>query len=150
MADFNCPICPTYNIMLHKLAKENSDIEIIHHNFPLDTECNKYLKTQMHKNSCRMARYAIAAENQGKYWDMANALFENKIKDDKDAIKLAITLNLDIKKFTKDINSKETKQRIQNEISDGVKENVDGTPTLIYKDRVIHGAKPYYELKRLI
>ncbi|MCM1265440.1 MAG: DsbA family protein [Candidatus Gastranaerophilales bacterium] len=148
--DFVCPICYTYNIMLHKLVKEQDNIYIKHHNLPLDTECNPYLETQMHKGACRMAKYAIAAENQGKYWDMANALFENQPPNDKEAAKLAQTLNLDIDKFTRDINSSETKKRLQEEIDTAIGMGIDGTPTLIVNDRRYNGAKPYFELKRII
>lgn len=148
--DFVCPVCYSYNIMLHKIVKENKNVHIIHHNLPLDTECNPYLEQQMHSGACRMARYAIAAENQGKYWDMANAIFENKPKDDKEAVDLALTLNLNIEKFLNDINSKQTKQRLQSEIDSAIGAGVDGTPTLRIKDRSYHGAKPYFELKRII
>ena len=41
--DYVCPHCRMYNIMLHKLVKENKNIKVIHHNFPLDTECNIYI-----------------------------------------------------------------------------------------------------------
>ena len=148
--DFVCPVCYSYNIMLHKIVKENKDVLIIHHNLPLDTECNPYLEQQMHQGACRMARYAIAAENQGKYWDMANAIFENKPKNDKEAVELALTLNLNIERFLTDINSKETKNKLQKEIDNAIGVGVDGTPTLRIKDRSYHGAKPYYELKRII
>ena len=148
--DFVCPVCYSYNIMLHKIVKENKDVHIIHHNLPLDTECNPYLEQQMHQGACRMARYAIAAENQGKYWDMANAIFENKPKNDKEAVELALTLNLNIERFLTDINSKETKNKLQKEIDNAIGVGVDGTPTLRIKDRSYHGAKPYFELKRII
>ena len=48
------------------------------------------------------------------------------------------------------INSKETKNKLQKEIDNAIGVGVDGTPTLRIKDRSYHGAKPYYELKRII
>ena len=149
-SDFACPICPSYNIMLHKIVHTNKEVLIVHHNLPLDIECNPYLEYQMHKGACRMARYSIAAENQGKYWDMANLLFENKPQNDKEAIELALTLNLDITKFVYDINSAETKSRIKREIDEAIAEGIDGTPTLKAGGRYIYGVKPYYEIKKVI
>lgn len=148
--DFVCPICYTYNIMLHQIVKEEKEVYIRHHNLPLDTECNPYLESQMHGGACRMAKYAIAAENQGKYWDMANALFEKQPLNDKEAIKLAQTLNINIEQFKKDIKSKETKQRLQEEIDNAIGMGLDGTPTLIINNKRYTGAKPYFELKRII
>lgn len=148
--DFVCPICYTYNIMLHQVVKEEKEVYIRHHNLPLDTECNPYLENQMHRGACRMARYAIAAENQGKYWDMANALFENQPPNDEEAAKLAQTLNLDMDRFIRDINSDVTKKRLREEIDNAIGIGLDGTPTLVIGDRRYNGAKPYYELKRII
>lgn len=148
--DFACPVCYSYNIMLQKLVKHNREILVIHHNFPLDIECNPYLEKQMHKNAGRYARYGVAAENQGKYWDMANILFEQHPKNDEDAIKIAKKLGLNIEKFSYDINSKETKNRLKDEIDDAVSKDIDGTPTIIVGDRMYHGAKAYYELRKII
>ena len=136
--------------MLHKLVKENGDILVIHHNFPLDKCCNKYLDHHYHNGACRMAKYAIAAENQGKYWDMANIMFENPPKDDKTAIEIAKKLNLDIKKFTDDINSIQTQYRLLGEIDEAISKEVDGTPTIVVNDRMYHGAKAYFELRKII
>ena len=47
-------------------------IKIVHRNLPLDTDCNKYLQAPFHVGSCIDARYSIAAEKQGKLWDMNN------------------------------------------------------------------------------
>ena len=41
-SDYVCPLCYIHNIMLHKAAKEYKNIKIIHHNYPMDKECNKY------------------------------------------------------------------------------------------------------------
>lgn len=148
--DYVCPHCFMYNIMLHKVVKENKEVYVQHHNFPLDTECNPYIDEQMHKGACRMARYAIAAENQGKYWEMASALFELHPKDDNEAIKLAKTLNIDIDKFKSDIASELTARRLKTEIDDAISNDIDGTPILVVGDRHYTGVKPYYEFKRII
>lgn len=148
--DFACPVCHSYNIMLHKLVKKHNNILVIHHNFPLDTECNKYLEKQMHKGACRLARYGIAAENQGKYWDMANAIFEKNPKNDEEGIEIASKIGLDVGKFIADINSIETNKRLQEEIDEAINKGVDGTPTIIVDDRMYHVAKPYFELEKLI
>ena len=123
---------------------------MIHHNFPLDTECNIYIDEQMNKGACRLARYAISAENQGKYWEMASALFDTRPKTDDDAIKLAKRLGLDIGQFKSDIYSKSTEQRITREIDDAISNQIDGTPTFVIRNKRYTGVKPYYEFKRIV
>ena len=148
--DIRCPVCKSYNVMLHKIVKKNKDVYVIPHEFPLDTECNPYLEKQMHRGACRMARYVIAAENQNKYWDMANALFEKCPKTEEESIILAKSLGLDVNKFVADINSKETRERIKKEIDDAISLGLDGTPNVIVNGKRCFGAKSYYELNKFI
>lgn len=148
--DFVCPVCYSYNIMLHKLVKEDKEVYIVHHNFPLDTECNPYIEKQMHPSACRMARYGIAAENQGMYWEIASKLFEKKPKNDDEAIKIAKELGLDVELFIKDFSSQNTKKRLLSEIEDAIGKGFDGTPTLVIRERKYIGVKPYFELKRIV
>src|SRR5699024_2162009 len=42
-SDFMCPFCRVTNIMVSKFAHEEKRVLIIHENYPLDTECNKYI-----------------------------------------------------------------------------------------------------------
>ena len=149
-SDFACPVCRSYNIMLHKIVRRHKNIMIFHHNFPLDTECNPYLESQMHKGACRMARYSIGAENQGKYWDMANIMFEKPPKNDNEAVEIAKELGLNTTQFLKDINSKETYDRIKKDIDNAILLGLDGTPNIIIKGKRYFGAKPYYELEKII
>ena len=149
-SDFKCPVCYSYNIMLHKIVKECKDVLIIHHQFPLDTECNPYLERQMHKGACRMARYSVGAENQGKYWDMANALYENPPKNDDEAIDLAKKLDLDVNRFKRDIYLPQTYAKIRKDIDDAIALGLDGTPNIIINGNRYFGAKAYYELKDII
>lgn len=148
--DYVCPYCSMYNIMLHKVVKENNQILIRHHNFPLDKACNPYIDEQMHDGACRMAKYAIAAENQGKYWEMASALFELHPKDDNKAIEIAKSLNLDIDKFKNDISSEITVKQLKTEIDDAIFVGIDGTPIIVVNQKIHTGIKPYYEFKKII
>lgn len=149
-SDFKCPVCYSYNIMLHKIAKRHKEVLIIPHHFPLDNECNPYLEKQMHSGACIMSKYAIAAENQGRYWDMANYLYETHPKDEKEVIKFAQSLNLDINRFKKDIYSKETNIKLKSEIDNAINLGLDGVPNIIVNGKRYFGAKAYYELENAI
>ncbi len=148
--DYRCPMCFAYNIMIHKLAKEMKNVKIIHHNMPLDTECNKYLRREFHKGSCTMAKYAIAAEKQGKFWDMNNLLFEKQPNTEKEIIDIAKKLNLDVNKLQDDANSLETMHRIQSDIDEAYSMGINGTPSTAIKGEAKVGMKPYLELKQWV
>ena len=149
-SDFACPMCFAYNIMIHKAVKELGNVYIEPHNLPLDRECNKYLRKQVHKNGCRYAKYAVAAKNQGKYWDMSTLLFEHHPKNDEEAVQLAQKIGLNIDKFKQDIQSKETMKKITDDIDYAVSQGVVATPTIVIDGERYLGIKPYYELKELI
>ncbi len=149
-SDYVCPLCYIHNIMLHQAVKDFSNIKIIHHNYPFDKECNPYISVNMHPNACFMARGAIAARNQGNYWEMSSLLYENQPKNMADMLKLADQLGFDKDKFTADFDSKETSKEIENELKKAVDLYIDSTPTMYVNGDKIVGVKPYYELKEIL
>lgn len=150
--DYRCPICKVHDMMLHKLAKELKNIKIIHKNLPLDTECNKYLTQPFHNGSCKMARYALAAEKQGKFWDIDNAFFQNMAAhepfNEEKMLKIAEDLGLDMKKLELDANSPEIREEILKEIDESYKEGINATPSSKIGNDVFIGIRPYPELKK--
>lgn len=145
--DYRCPICSAHNIMMHKLAKELKGIKIVHHNLPLDMECNGYLTQPFHQDSCMMARYGMAAEKQGKFWEMNTVLFDEQPKNEAAVIKLAETLGLDIDKLQEDANSSEISKKLHDEIKDAYKKGFEGTPSTMVNKDVYVGIKSYKEYK---
>lgn len=147
--DYRCPICSAYNIMIHKAVKELKNVKIIHKNLPLDMECNKYLKQPFHEGSCQMARYAAAAERQGKFWEINSLFFEKQPNSEDEILKIAESVGLDTEKLKKDANSYQIKKQIQNDIEEAASHGINGTPTTVIGDNVYIGIKPYNGLKQL-
>ena len=149
-SDYVCPLCYINNIMLHQAAKEFKNIKIIHHNYPFDKECNKYINVNMHPNACFMARAALAAEKQENYWGMSSLLYEKQPKKLEDLVKLADKLDFDKDKFVSDFESKEIEKELYKQIDDADKLKLDSTPTMYINGEQIVGVQPYYELKELL
>ena len=148
--DYLCPMCYSYNIMIHKLAKEMKNVEIVHHNMPLDTACNKYLRREFHNGSCMMAKYAVAAEKQGKFWDMNTQLFEKQPATEKEILEIAKKLNLDLTKLQDDANSLDTMHKIQADIDEAYSLGINGTPSTAINGKSQVGIKSYSELKQWV
>ena len=149
-SDYQCPICYAHNIMMHKLAKEHKNLLVIHRNLPLDTECNVYLRGQMHPGACLDSRYAIAAENQGKFWEMNNELFDKKPKTENEILEIAKHLKFDVEQLKKDANSPETYEKLNNDIEYAYSHNIDATPTITVNNQKVVGLKPYEEFVNLV
>lgn len=148
--DYNCPICEAYNIMIHKAARDMKDVKIIHKNLPLDMECNPFLRSPFHEGSCRMARYAMAAEKQGKLGAINSKFFELHPTSDKEILKIAKDLKLDVDKLYQDANSKEIKDELLKEIELANAQGINATPTTKIGNDVYTGMKPYSELLKLL
>ncbi len=144
-SDYQCPICFAHNIMMHKLAKEIKGIQIVHRNLPLDKECNVYLTNQLHNGACIDAKYSIAAEKQGKFWDMNNILFEKKPQTEAQILDLVKDMGFDMEQLKKDANSIETEEEIKKQIDDCYKRGVNGTPTTLVNGEAYIGIKKYQE-----
>lgn len=149
-SDYQCPICPAQNIMMHKLVKEMKGVQIIHRNLPLDTDCNAYLQAPFHQGSCIDAKYAIAAEKQGKFWEMNNILFEKKPQTEEAILELVKDMDFDIEKLKEDANSPETSKEIKKQIDYAYSNGINGTPSTVIDGKLEVGIKKYSSYKEMV
>ncbi|MFH0702432.1 MAG: vitamin K epoxide reductase family protein [bacterium] len=149
--DFECPFCSISNAMMHKLVQEVKGVQVIHHDFPLSSECNKFIKFNFHKNSCKASLYSLAVKKQGKYWEFNTLLFRNQedLSEDK-ILEIAKNLKLNINKLKKDVNSPDLKAELKKNIEAGNKFEITGTPTYIIGFKKYEGLMPYPELKQKV
>lgn len=146
--DYQCPFCFVLNTMTLRAAGELSNIKVVHHNLPLDMECNPKLKQQMHEGSCLMAKYAIAAGYQGKYWDMNNMLFDKEFSGEDSILQNAAQIKgLNIEKLKKDAHGPEVAKELQKEIEEATQFGIDGTPAFRINQETRIGIMPYEEFK---
>jgi uncharacterized membrane protein/predicted DsbA family dithiol-disulfide isomerase len=146
-SDYKCPVCYAHNIMIHKLAHDLKNIKVVHHNLPLDTDCNGYLSRAFHEGACLGASYAIAAENQGNLWGMNDILFQFKPKTEEQILNLAKIAGFDVDKLEKDANSRATALKLKSEIDAAYAKGLNGTPVTMVGSDFILGIKPYKEFK---
>lgn len=148
--DYRCPICRVHNIMMHKLVKDYKNIKIIHKNLPLDTDCNKFLTRPFHEGSCTMAKLAIAAAKQNKFWDLNTLFFDKQPATEKDMLDIAQELGLNMQKLQEDANSDEINRELIKDIDASFKAGINATPTTKIGNEVIMGIRPYSEYAKLV
>ena len=121
--DFQCPFCARFHEPLFQAAKAYPDkVNMIIKNFPLS----------FHPQARPGAKAALAAIEQGKYFEMADVLLQNGNSLSEDKFKqLAKDLGLNVDKFMKDYKDQDAKweQMIQADLQLGQKVGVRGTPT---------------------
>lgn len=101
-------------------------IKLVFKHFPIDS----------HGGSEYIARAAVAADKQGKFWPFHDFLFLNYNKLDRlEIFRLADKAGLDIVKFQKDINDPAVKDIVARDILIGEKLDVSSTPTVFINGR---------------
>ncbi len=151
-SDYRCPICSVYNIIVNKVIGEMANVEVHHRNYPLDQECNKYLKVEFHHGACALAKYAEAAERQGNYWGFASDVYLRQPLTDYDVWMIAMQNGLNIDRLKVDVEDPAIEKKILKDIDDGQAMGVKGTPVIFIegqKDPIV-GAMSEYELKDLL
>jgi predicted DsbA family dithiol-disulfide isomerase len=136
--------------MIHKAVKELKGFNVVHVNLPLDMECNSHLSSPFHEGSCRMARYSMAAEKQGKLWDMDAKFFEKHPASDEEILAIAEKVGLDINKLKEDANSAEIFDAVKKSVDDAYASEINATPTMVINGKKHVGMMAYSELKKLL
>jgi protein-disulfide isomerase len=102
------------------------DVVVYFKHFPLST----------HPESEPAARAAVAAQRQGKFYEMHTILLENQ--DDqtiKDLLLYAERIGLDMTRFHADFASKETAAIVERDKLQGIELGVEATPALYMNGR---------------
>src|SRR5690606_1173044 len=125
-ADYECPHCGSVNPLMNKLVKQFPDhVRLVFKNYPLS----------IHEHAEYAARAAVAAGKQGKYWEMHELLFANQASFTNDFSGLARQLDLDMKRFLKDIESEEVADSVAADKKQADKLGLEGTPMIYINGR---------------
>lgn len=141
-ADFQCPFCtravPTIQELIRDYPK---GVRWVFKNFPLD----------FHPDSLLAHKAALAAGEQGKFWEMHDLIFAGQgvIRRD-DLIQKATQLGLDVKRFIADIDGDRFQKILADDKAEAARLGVTGTPTFFVNGRQMVGAWPLAEYKKLV
>jgi protein-disulfide isomerase len=141
-SDFQCPFCAKEVPVLEEILKAYPGrVRWIFKHFPLD----------FHRDAPLAHRAALAAGEQGRFWEMHDALFANQraLKRD-DLIGAAQRLGLDIHRFAADLENARLKAIVDRDREDGARLAVNGTPTFFINGRRLVGSQPAARFRSLI
>jgi protein-disulfide isomerase len=121
-SDFQCPFCAQAAETINKLkANYAGRIRFVFRQFPLD----------FHADARGAAQAALAAHDQGKFWEFHDQLFAHQDALGKDAlVEHARAAGLDLAAFNAAVASAATAQRVSEDLKLGESVHVQGTPTL--------------------
>lgn len=127
--DFQCPYCSRFHPVVEEvLAAYPDKVNFVLKNFPLP----------FHPQAKPAAKAALAAGEQGKYYEMVELLFKNNQQlSDAKYPELAKEIGLDVNKFTDDLKNKDSlwEEKIKADTDMAQKVEVRGTPTYFINGR---------------
>ena len=142
-SDFQCPYCARYFNETYPQIKDQyvntGLVRYVFRHFPL----------QFHSEAESAAQAAECAGEQGKFWEMHDALFGNQAEWAGNAgaaavfVDLAEGLDLDGAEFETCLNSDEYAAKIQADLQEGAAEGVTGTPAFRINGVELSGAQPF-------
>jgi protein-disulfide isomerase len=141
-SDFQCPFCIAATPQLDALLRAYpSQVKLVFKEFPLDS----------HSQAALAAAAALAANKQGKFWQLYDAMFAQKGNLSRRGIlSLAAAAHLDMNRFQADLDSAEIKRAVQKDIADGEQISVDSTPTLFIDGQRFNGPVTLAALKPIV
>ncbi len=140
-SDFECPYCGEGQKTLKPLmAKYADEVQLIYKNFPLSA---------IHKQAIPAATAALAAHNQGKFWEYHDALFTNQEKlGESFYLDIAENLDLDLEQFNRDRTI--VKEEVARDAELAQNLGLSGTPFFIIQSDKASGAVQLTELQKIL
>lgn len=157
-SDFQCPFCRrSYSDSIPQLKSEYVDtgkVLFVYRDFPLDS---------IHPGARPAAVAAECADEQGKFWDYHNKVFDEQNKQGKGTVqfsnddlkKWAADIGLNTQQFNLCLDSNKYDAEVRKDLQDGVTAGVSGTPTFYIGSPSngyiqLVGAQPYSSIKQTI
>ena len=130
-SDFQCPYCSKAVAEMKEIMRQMpKEVKLVFKQFPLDS----------HSQAQFGAEAALAAQAQGKFWEMHDLLYAGFPDLSRNRIMgYARQLNLDVKRFTEEVDSHKYKARVAAEEQEGQAAGVSGTPTFFFNGRKYNG-----------
>ncbi len=141
-SEFQCPFCARVLPTMDQIAKEYGDkVSIAFKHNPLP----------FHKDAPYASQAALAAGEQGKFWEMHDKLFANQKALSKEQVDgYAKELGLDMAKYQADVESEKVKKMIKDDQALAAQFGARGTPNFFINGRQITGARPFPSFKEVI
>ncbi len=140
-SDYECPFCTRAEATVVQLKKEYGDkLRVVMKQNPLP----------FHPNAKPAALAALAAGEQGKYWEMHEKLFSRKQLDMGTLEGYAKELGLNLAKWKSDMESPKLKAVIDRDQALAQQLGATGTPAFFINGRKLTGAQPLPAFKSLI
>ena len=141
-SEFQCPYCKRGRDTMDEVLKAYpKDVKVVFKHYPLP----------FHKEAEPAAKAAWAAQQQGKFWEFHDIMFNKQDQLGMDLyLATAKELKLDEAKFKADMNSEAAAKQVKEDAEIGSKNGIQGTPGFFVNGVAVKGAYPASHFKTII
>jgi protein-disulfide isomerase len=151
-ADFECPACGNYSVVtepdVRKRVIEPGLARVTYYDFPLP----------QHKNTMTASEAAACANDQGKFWEMHDRLFQGQTDWNTEATSdpvsvmqgYAKAIALDVDKWRSCVDARTHEREILANKAEGERRQVNQTPTFVIGNRMVPGSLTDDQIKAYV
>jgi protein-disulfide isomerase len=111
----------------------------------------KHMPLAIHPKARDAHLAAEAAHQQGKFWEMHDAIFEKQREMSAELyVQIAGEIGLNVDKFKQDLASPQVAARVDKNMKEAQALGVSGTPAFFINGRYLSGAQPFPAFKEII
>ena len=137
--DYLCPYCRSIRGVIKRLRTALGDrLTYVFRQFPNE---------RAHPGAEFASRAAEAAGLQGRFWEMHDALYDREPPLTREhVLDAAMSAGLDMERFARDIDDPAVAARVDDDLADGRRNGVSGTPTIFVDGQRYDGAWDLYSM----
>ncbi len=144
-SDYQCPFCGSFARETAPLLEDEyvntGKVRIVFKDFPLPS----------HTNAPKASEAALCSGDQGKYWEMHDVLFRNQNTLSVNNLKnYAAEIGLNTSLFNDCLDSGIMGIKVRENMAEGQRRGVQGTPYFFINGQVINGAQPLAQFRLVI
>src|SRR5262249_53354837 len=138
-----CPYCGGLYPTLKAIERNYGEkVRVVYRQFPL---------TNMHAFAQKAAEASLCANDQNRFWEFHDSMFENQSHLTFDDLKKrAVDFKLDTAAFDKCIDSDAKAAAVKKDMDEGRAAGVSSTPTIFINGRQLSGSQPYGDIREVI
>jgi protein-disulfide isomerase len=141
-SDFQCPFCTRAASVVHQIKEKYGDrVRFVFRQYPLP----------MHGDAHLAAQAALAAHQQGKFWEYHDLLFANQRSLTRASLEeYAKQVALNVPQLEKALDDQALKNAVDADVKLGEEVNVNGTPTVFINGKRVPNPTEFEPVAKLI
>ena len=141
--DYESEACAKVNEVVRQILEEfDGKVRLNFRHFPL---------TKIHQRSLKASEAAVAAGQEGKFWEMHNILFANRRNLGTTSLKLhSKEAGVNNKKFLDDLVNATYGWQVQGDLKEGINRGVKDVPAFFINDEPFTGKPTFENLSKAI